>query len=202
VKNQRQYIVAQFAKPRGALGHLAGVAMANRPSNRARNDWTVDLLELEPDHTVLEFGCGPGIALKAVLDRTNGFVTGIDHSKTMIAQSRSRNKNAVKSGRLRLIEGSLDHIPGNQTFDWIYSINVIQFMPDKQAALAAAFNRLAVGGRIVTTYMPRHQAATAVDADAMADTLTGAMQTVGFQNIRRESLPLRPVPAVAVIGTR
>jgi hypothetical protein len=57
-------IVSQFRQPHGFLGQIAGLIIANRPSNLERNNWTVDLLDLKPTDNVLEIGFGPGIALK------------------------------------------------------------------------------------------------------------------------------------------
>src|SRR5450755_3917553 len=56
-------VYGQFEHPRGLLGSLAGAIMANRSSNRERNRWTVELLNVEPTSRVLEIGCGPGYAL-------------------------------------------------------------------------------------------------------------------------------------------
>lgn len=61
----RSIVVGQFRRPHGPLGHLAGLVMARRPSNREHNRWTVNLLALEPHYNVLKIGCGPGLALKA-----------------------------------------------------------------------------------------------------------------------------------------
>ncbi len=59
----RQRLVAQFRQPRGLPGQLAGLVMAMRPSNRARNRWTVELLDLQPGDRLLEIGFGPGLAI-------------------------------------------------------------------------------------------------------------------------------------------
>jgi hypothetical protein len=60
----RQNIVRQFKQPHGAVGHLAGFIMANRPSNIERNEWTLELLALKPTDYLLEVGFGPGIAIE------------------------------------------------------------------------------------------------------------------------------------------
>ena len=91
---------AQFRRPEGRLGAFAGWIMANRGSNRQRNDWTVELLEIAPGDRVLEFGCGPGLALAAAAARaTSGRLVGIDHSSVMIEQARARlSKLGVRFG--------------------------------------------------------------------------------------------------------
>ncbi len=65
----RKTIVGQFKNPHGYLGRIAGWIMANRRSNRERNDWTVDLLNIRSRDRVIEIGCGPGLALAACLER-------------------------------------------------------------------------------------------------------------------------------------
>ena len=49
-------VVRQFGKPTGTLGVLAGLVMSRRQSNRQRNDWTLDLLDIRPADRVLEPG--------------------------------------------------------------------------------------------------------------------------------------------------
>jgi len=49
-------VVAQFARPTGFWGDIAGFIMAYRPSNLARNEWAISLLNLQPSDRVLEIG--------------------------------------------------------------------------------------------------------------------------------------------------
>jgi len=99
----RSTFVGQFRKPQGPLGQVAGFIMATRPSNRERNAWTVGLLRLEPGHTVLEIGCGPGLALKACAAQvTSGRVVGIDHSEAMVRQARRRLHAEIERHELPL----------------------------------------------------------------------------------------------------
>lgn len=62
----------------------------------------VDALPLRPGLRVLEIGCGPGAAARAVAARiANGQVLGIDRSARAIAQAIAVSKNEMASGRLR-----------------------------------------------------------------------------------------------------
>jgi len=56
-------VYAQFRRPSGLLGRLAGWIMANRPSNIERNRWTVDLLNIKETDHVLKLGFGPGLSI-------------------------------------------------------------------------------------------------------------------------------------------
>jgi len=99
----RQQLVRQFRQPEGVLGSLAGVIMSSRPSNVSRNQWTVDLLDLQPQDRVLEIGFGPGIGIqRAALLVSEGLVIGIDHSEVMLRQASKRNAAAIAQGRVEL----------------------------------------------------------------------------------------------------
>ena len=203
--NLRQTIVAQFKKPHGGLGRLAGWIMANRRSNRQRNYWTVDLLRLRSHDRIIEIGCGPGLALEACLARVDGAagtqVVGLDHSRTMLDQARARNARANREGRLELRLESLDEVaPALGLFDKLYSANVVQFLPDRAAAFRKIHALLKPGGIAATTFMPRSKNASRGEALAMAEEVKGHMAAAGFVGIKIEELALQPVPAVCVIG--
>ncbi|MDF2763087.1 MAG: rebM11 [Rhodospirillales bacterium] len=195
---------AQFRKPEGRLGAFAGWIMAHRSSNRARNDWTVQLLEIAPGDRVLDLGCGPGLALTAAAARaTAGRVVGIDHSPVMIEQARARVRKLGLERQVELRLGGVEALatlPG--PFDKILSVNVVQFVPDQPGLLALFHRLLAPGGRLATTYMPRQRGATAADARQMGAELEKLMTAAGFTQVRTEELPLKPVPAICVLGSR
>jgi cyclopropane fatty-acyl-phospholipid synthase-like methyltransferase len=200
----RSQIVSQFRKPEGALGVLAGWVMANRPSNRKRNSWTVDLLDLKPGMTVLEIGCGPGIGLQRCAKKIGkGKLVGIDHSAVMIKQARRRISAAIRRGRAELHRAGLDWLECQpERFDRIYSLNVVQFIPEPGEAFEAIHAALAPGGRSFTTYQPRAANPSRDQAEEMAIRIEQAMAVSGFSEIRRHVLELKPVPAICVSGKR
>ena len=199
--NLQRQIVKQFRFPAGVAGRIAGLVMANRPSNRARNSWTVDLLGLAADSRVLEIGYGPGLALKQVLRTvTESDVTGIDHSAIMREQATARNREAVQAGRLSLLIGSAeDALVLEPGFDIIYSVNVAMFWSEPQSVFEKLHTLLAPGGLVATTHQPRHRNANPGDAAAMAEKVRGWMSAVGYVDLRTEELDLRPIPAVCVL---
>ena len=78
-------LIRQAHKPTGPAGHVEGWIFARRSSNVRRNRWAVELLEVQPTERVIEFGCGPGVAVAALADRaTQGLVVGVDHSEVVI----------------------------------------------------------------------------------------------------------------------
>jgi len=200
----RDRIVSQFRQPKGLPGRLAGLIMTNRPSNRRRNAWTVELLALEPHHRVLEIGCGPGLALELCAEITaRGSVVGIDHSTVMVERAGRRFAQEIHSGRVEIRLGNFLEIAAfPSAFDRIYSVNVVQFLPDLNRSFEQIRSCLAAGGRVATTYQPRSKNPTREQALEMAKYIETAMQEVGFAQIERHELPLKPVPAICVIGVK
>ena len=197
-------IVRQFGKPSGLVGKLAGHIMARRSSNRVRNQKTVELMKLQPDSRVLEVGCGPGLALKFCAERVNvGNVVGLDHSPVMIAQARKRVSKAGMAPKVSLMVGGIEKLDGwTMSFDRIYSLNVIQFIPDKADYFRAVYNALDNNGMCFTTYQPRMDNDDPNGAAAMADEIASLMQASGFQKIERFEIVAGPTPAICVSGVK
>jgi len=200
----RQYIVSQFRQPRGSVGRLAGYIMDRRPSNRQRNSWTVDLLDLQPESNVLEIGCGPGLALDTCLEQVrHGTVVGLDHSELMVHQALVRLRDAVEDGRCSVRLGDVSVLEeSEEQYDRIFSVNVVQFFSDLEDTFRILFSRLKPGGMVATTYMPRMKNATAEDAVRKATEVQRVMESAGYTEITAHNLPIEPVPATCVTGLR
>lgn len=200
----QQRIVRQFKRPEGSAGRIAGWVMAHRPSNKMRNSWTVDLLDLQAESRVLEIGYGPGLAIqRAAQIATRGEIVGIDHSRVMRDQASSRNHDAVRNGRVRLLVGSAeDALAVGDGFDAIYSVNVAMFWKEPREVFERLHNALVPGGILATSYQPRHRNARAEDAEAMAARLVTWMAEAGFEEVEVKRLELRPIPAICVLGRR
>jgi trans-aconitate methyltransferase len=200
----RTAIVEQFRRPRGLAGRVAGWIMAVRPSNRARNNWLIETLSIEPQHRVLELGYGPGYAIARVASRiSTGIVVGIDHSETMYRAASVRNASLIAAGKVDLILGGLDALTSLPAgFDRVFSANVLQFVPDRVAVLRHVLRLLRPGGLIATGYQPRHQRATDADALRFGEALLREMQEAGFATRPLARGPARPVLNIAAIGER
>ena len=95
-------VMTQFVRPHGFAGRLAGWEMALRPSNRKRNRWAADLLDVQPQDHILEIGFGPGLAIRELARRaTGGFVLGIEHSEVMVRQATCRARSSRVATRIR-----------------------------------------------------------------------------------------------------
>jgi SAM-dependent methyltransferase len=193
--------IAQFHRPTGAAGNVAGWIMGRRSSNVARNRWAVRLLDVRPTERVIELGCGPGVAIAAIATRAvRGLVVGVDHSQVMIGQARRRNKAAIRAGRVRLLHTSVESLSvSDGPFDAALAVNTVGMWPDPVARLRELAGLLRPGGRIAVVSQPRCAGATAATSSAAADELTGMLTEAGFERLRTEMLDLDP-PVACVLG--
>lgn len=178
--------------------------MASRPSNRQRNEWTVRLLALEPDHRVLEIGCDPGLALQAcVAEVPAGHILGIDHSEVMVYQARRRLAVEINAGRVEIRLGKLSDMAAERAVsDRIMSSNVVQFLPDLREDFKRIHGCLSNLGMAATTYQPRSKNPSREDAPDMAARTEAAMKAAGFAQIERRELPFNPAPAISLTGRK
>lgn len=100
--------------------------MGDRISARLRE--IVDALPLRPGSRVLEIGCGPGVAARAVLHRIGeGRVLAIDRSATAIHQARAGSAAELASGRLVFRCVAVEDLvlaPGEAPYDLAFAVRV------------------------------------------------------------------------------
>jgi ubiquinone/menaquinone biosynthesis C-methylase UbiE len=198
----RSQLVGQFHRPHGLLGHVAAWILSIRPSNRRRNRWTVDLLDLQPADRVLEIGYGAGLAIEAASGMaTTGRVVGVDHSEQMYRTARRRNAAAVRAGRVELHCAAFAELPKfEQPFDKVYTVNVLPFGKEPERLIGEMVRLLRPGGLLATTFQPRNPGATDEDARRNGEARAELFRRLGFSDVRVEVLSLEPVCAVCVLG--
>ena len=88
----------------------------------------VDALPLRPDFRVLEVGCGPGAAARAVADRlVTGQVLAVDRSATAVEQAVRAAAGRPDDGRLRVRHVAAEDLalePGEQPYDLVFAFRV------------------------------------------------------------------------------
>lgn len=88
----------------------------------------VDALPLRPDSRVLEIGCGPGAAARAVADRlVDGCVLAIDRSAAAIRQATTAGAALIAAGRLHTRHVAAEDfvlLPGDEPFDLVFAVRV------------------------------------------------------------------------------
>ena len=150
-----RFVWGQFRKPSGLFGRLIGNRMAR--GNEYDAQWTVSLLNIQPQSHVLEIGFGPGVSTQYAAEKvTQGFVAGIDHSETMVLAARKRNAEAIKAGRMELKQGDVASLPyPDASFDKAFSIHSIYFWTNPLDCLKELWRVLKPGGSLAITILPK-----------------------------------------------
>ncbi len=101
--------------------------------------------KLGPGSTVLEVGCGTGNYISALVGCSHCVAYGLDPSAGMLAHARSRPERvAWVQGRAEALDFAGD------TFDLIFSVDVIHHVDDKAAFFCEVARSLRPGGRVCT----------------------------------------------------
>jgi SAM-dependent methyltransferase len=190
---------AQFGRPTGVPGRIAGWLMASRSSNRRRNLWAVALLDVQRDDRVLEIGFGPGIAIRELARLApDGYVCGLDHSEVMLRQAARRNADGVRRGRVDLRLGSVERVPAFEVpFDKILAVNALPFWEQPVKPLRELRRVLRSGGRIAIAFQPRGPGASDQAAKTRGEKIATALRDAGFSQVQLETR-LKPAVACAI----
>ena len=111
---------------------------------------TIAALNLQPNETLLDAGCGTGRDAQLELEKlTNGSLVCVDQSSTMLDQCRNR---FGQDTRVRILEGDLDKaLPvGPGSIDAIMSVAALHWLADHNNVWQHFYTALKPGGRIAT----------------------------------------------------
>jgi cyclopropane fatty-acyl-phospholipid synthase-like methyltransferase len=116
----------------------------------------VDALPLQAHSRVLEIGCGPGAAARAVAARlVTGHILAIDRSGKAIAQARANAAEEIASGRMSVRQVAAEQFalePDEAPFDIVFAVRVGAFDGRHPKAGKEAMERIAAalapGGRV------------------------------------------------------
>ena len=150
----RSVLLRMFGRPQGIPGRFGGLIMARM--NAACGAWVSDLLEVGPNDSVLEVGFGPGVVIQRLSKLASvGHIAGIDPSREMVEQARTRNASAIQSGRVSLRHGSVESLPfDDNSFDKALAVNSMEVWPDVMAGLTEMRRVMKPGGRIALGFTP------------------------------------------------
>lgn len=141
------FIGSQFKKPNGFFGKIVSFLM--KKGNRNAYDIIIPKLDIKNGDTILEIGYGHGIGIDIICKNYDCLVTGIDFSKLMFNESKSRNKRHIKNNKLKLNFGDyLDFKYSQESFDKIYFINVIYFWDNLEKPFKKIYEELKQHGKL------------------------------------------------------
>jgi SAM-dependent methyltransferase len=88
----------------------------------------VDALPLRPDSRVLEVGCGPGAAARAVAARlTSGHILAIDRSAAAVAQARAAAADLIATGRMSVRHVAVEDLAlseGEEPYEIVFAVRL------------------------------------------------------------------------------
>ena len=146
------FIAAQLRKPSGSFAATIAQNMDN--TNEFLCDLTLQSMDLQGDERLLEIGFGSGRFIhRLFLHRDNLKVNGVDYSSEMVTMAKMINNDLIKSGSLKLEEGSSERLPfAEETFDIVFSNMVIYFWDNAEEHLLEIWRVLKPGGKFYTGF--------------------------------------------------
>ena len=167
----------------GLHGALMGLLFARKGGGRA--ELMCGLTGVGPDDHVVDIGCGPGNAVRAVAAR-GGRATGVDPAPVMLSIARLltvRHRAAITWA-----EGAAESIPvadGSATVVW--SVACVHHWADVDAGIGEVRRVLAPGGRLFAVERRTTADATGVAShgwtEAQAEVFADACRAAGFVDV-------------------
>ncbi len=148
-----RFMSAQFRKPSGWFGTRILAPMMNH-GNRKLVESALTMLDIQPQHQILEIGFGGGSALAYTCKRLRtGKVIGVDFSRDMVESAESRFRREIAENRMAVQWGEVSSLPFTDvSFDRVFTINTIYFWPDTMQGLGEIRRVLKQGGRLAIGY--------------------------------------------------
>jgi ubiquinone/menaquinone biosynthesis C-methylase UbiE len=119
-------VSSPFAFPEGFVGYLAGQFMLHSYDDRE----VLDLLQVKPEHHVLEVGFGAGGFLRRLSAHSVSAVAGVDPSPRMVTDASKRNRRFIETGNMDLRLATADETGyPDAMFDRVVSIHNVALWP-------------------------------------------------------------------------
>lgn len=162
--------------------------------------WTVKILDIDPDGTLLEIGCGHGIAVSLICKQLKkGKVTAIDRSAKMITQAQKRNEKWLHEGKVSFNTSSLETLDlGTKKFSKIFAVNVNTFWIKPEKALESVKKLLVPKGKLYLFYHPAWGSLSA--HEDFVDKQSKILEENGFFLKKKIVEPLTSVTGICVIA--
>jgi len=124
------YVAGQCRKPSSGLGRM--LARGMNASHDKLTRWGLTHVDVEPDITILDVGCGGGRTIETLVSMAGeGHVFGIDYSPASVAVARERNRASIARGRVDIREGTVSSLPfPDDTFDLVTAVETHYYWPN------------------------------------------------------------------------
>jgi len=164
----------------------------------ARIRWAVDFMDVQPNDSILEIGCGPGAGAELICERLEtGKLFAIDRSESGVDRTKRRCQRFIEAGRLtvRQIDLATLRVPVKR-LNKVFAFNVNLFwVRDASAELALLHERVLPGGSVFIFY----EATRREMVPEMVEKTSKALSEAGF---RVSIIDSKQPAAVGIIGKR
>ncbi|MCK4320667.1 methyltransferase domain-containing protein [Candidatus Bathyarchaeota archaeon] len=128
--------MANWNKKRKVMQHYDNIATVYdtqyAEEQEAKIKAVLDEINLQPDNTILDIGCGTGILFKHIKNSAK-LLIGLDTSLGLLKRAETQAKQYCN---IVVIRAEADHTPfKNKTFHTIFAITLLQNMPNPAATL-------------------------------------------------------------------
>lgn len=186
IKKVREYIDNHYSNPKGLIGMYIGEKMVRQ--HKPETHWTIQLLDIKQDETILELGCGAGYAMKLLLEQSNvKLIVGLDISKSVLRLAAFRNRKNIKIGRVKLVKNEVSHMKFPEfSFNKVFSVHSVYFWEDKQKSIMEIYRVLKPEGTVVLTLSDGKNGVTSEwTKDMIEKQLIPCMEKCGFRDIKK-----------------
>lgn len=143
--------------------------------NPKSNRLVPSIADLESSHTILDIGCGPGVAVRAAAGSVQRAV-GVDRSESMVAIAHRRS-HAFSNVQF-IVAGAEDLPFPDETFDRVWTIHAFHHWEDGDRGIAECLRVLKPGGHLLIVENET-KGAHGLD-DARASDLAQSLRGAGF----------------------
>ena len=149
MKNSKLRFLQNLKNPESsAYGRAQLRGMNNRYS--LLSTWGLSHVFFQRKRLVLDVGCGGGRNLKRILNQSKNInAIGVDQSSESVKTSTRKNRRAVKSGRLQVVQGSVEALPfASNLFDLVTAVESVHYW-NIEKGLFEVYRTLKKGGQLL-----------------------------------------------------
>ena len=149
MKNSKLRFLQNLKKPESsAYGRAQLRGMNNRYS--LLSSWGLSHVFFQRKRLVLDVGCGGGKNLQRILNHSKSInAIGVDQSSESVKTSTRKNLRAVKSGRLQVVQGSVEALPfASNLFDLVTAVESVHYW-NIEKGLSEVYRTLKKGGQFL-----------------------------------------------------
>lgn len=142
-------LIEQCRKPSGWWGRFTLWRM--NISHSKLTDWGLSHSTIRKNFTVLDVGCGGGATVRKLAAAAGeGKIYGLDHSEESVVVAKRNNAQAIESGRVEILQGSVSQLPfADKMFDLVTAVETHFFWPNLSGDVREVYRILKHGGKFL-----------------------------------------------------